>query len=76
MIVYWKYTSTEDSNRYSIYKRDTIRKREKCIYISDDNTDLVDWMGWSADNIREERNIGSAEYVTRISKAEAFLEMV
>jgi len=88
MKIYWKYWDCEDlgKNREleecAIMERDTKTRQERMIFDyatgkgMATGIDLNHWSLWDSANLKEERRKFSAMKIERISKAEAFLEVL
>ena len=77
MMIYWKYTHTIHTDDYIITVRDTIKKKERCLYDSlrrGENSGI--WMSYPRENISNAQKGYGYRKIEQISKAEAFLEMI
>jgi hypothetical protein len=78
MTVFWKYMFYSDNKHVSsIWKRDTAKKLEICVYHSDgiEHRESV-WLDWSADTLEAERVDHPNTEISRIRKDDLFLEMI
>jgi len=76
MTIYWKYTNPKDEDDYLIYERNTVTKEDRCVYDSNDSSDLPAlWNTWGYDT--EEAAQRKSDYtLEEITSDNAFLEMI
>ena len=76
MKTYWKYVDKDSPEFFAIYLRDYKTKMERMVYNSEGLLCDEGWEEFAEYNIEDERTRFFGTTITRISKDDAFLEMI